>query len=744
MREDLLEPDPLLSEAEPSVGHLSEYWDRLVRRRGIVAAAVLAGLAGAAVVSVFSRPVYRATALLDLGEDREVDAGPPRADAKSKSPDLDYVATQIRLIRSGQVAERVVRQLDLAHDPEFDRSSSARANAPVTDARVAHLAARVRGGIEVEPVKGTDLVEVSSLDSSPRLAAEIANATAAAYLRWDIDSRNAIASEVSASLAPQIAQLKGELGAGQQKLLAAGSSSDVVSTDALTSGSLQNLDALNREYETAVGDRVAREARYRSLLGSGAAASADPVAAVQLAQAQNDVSRMEADYAEKLNLYKPEWPAMQELRSRIDKAKQQQRITVSQTAAQSREAARSDLVMAQRREASLQTALQAKKGEAARGSKNAIEYNNMRSEVDSKRALLEALLKRQAEAEVRLQPTDARSSIRIVDPARPPSSRYRPSYSFNALVGILLGGGLGLCLVFFLEYMDRSVRSPDHVERYLHLPTLGIVPETGAARPRSLLPNVLVKDFEGPERTQSVELLPHRDPQSAAAEAYRRIRTSLLLSDIGEVHSILVTSAFSKEGKTCTAANIAVIMSQLGKRVLLIDADLHHPRLHELFGTHNRPGLVSVLADGVDPSDVVVRTSVEGVFLLPSGPRSANPSALLSSGAMTRLMEAANASFDLVILDSPPIFPMSDALAVGHLTDGVVLCVKGGGTAHPHVAKARDALRQSRCRILGVVLNNVPVEAVPYEHRYGLYYGYGSRRGAKPDARGPSVQLRLT
>jgi capsular exopolysaccharide synthesis family protein len=235
---------------------------------------------------------------------------------------------------------------------------------------------------------------------------------------------------------------------------------------------------------------------------------------------------------------------------------------------------------------------------------------------------------------------------------------------------------------------------------------------------------------EKPREAVAIELLPHNLPRSSAAEAYRALRTSLLLSRPGGVKSMVVSSAFPGEGKTSTAVNLAVVLGQLpGKGVLVVDADLHKPRLHEVFGVSNRTGLVSVLAQNVPGSAAIVKTSIPGVFVVPAGPASPNPSGLLASEAMRDLLTLAMTSFEYVVVDAPPIFPVADALVLGAATDGVIICTKGGGTPREHVIRLRDMLVQSNVPILGVVLNRLSPKAHPYGHRYFAYYedsAYGS------------------
>jgi succinoglycan biosynthesis transport protein ExoP len=717
--------------AEEGAGaHLSDYWSVLVRRRLWIAGCVAAGLAVAAFVSLTTPPSYRATAVLDIGNDRTagMDLGLATSPSAPAEPDPDFQATQVRLINSVEVARRVVAKLDLAARPEFNRGSRSvfgkNAPAPRTardvEKRLSWLAGRVRQGLQVSPVRGTDLVEVGYVGSSPRLAADVANASADAYIEWKVDSMYRAMNQISAFLGTQIAQLKREIDGEEQQLLAFGKANDIVSADPQTNSGLQNFEALNRDYEAAVADRVAKEARYRGLQDAKAStAASDPAQGALVLQLQNEQARLEREYAEKLNLFKPEWPAMLQLKAQIDKGREHLQTVVGETAAKARDAALNDYQTAQRREASLSAALRNQKTATMEGNNNSVRYNNLRGEIDTKRALLDTIVRREAETEVLARQKGAReSNVRVVDRAQPPESRFRPSYRLNAAFGFLAGAGAGILLVFFLEYMDRTFRTPEQVHRFLGLPTLGAIPSVGkGGKSRGPLRGI------SPGEAPPIELLPAADPRSAVAESYRRVRTALLLSQAGGVKSVVVTSGFPLEGKSCTAANLAVVMSQLDWRVLVIDADLHKPRLHEMFRTSNRQGLVTVLAENLDRSRAIVKTAVPNVFLLPAGPASPNPSGLLSSAAMSRLLEEVKAEFDFVVIDSPPLFPIADALIVGHQTDGVVLCVRAGETLRPRAVRAREALLQNQSRILGVVLNAVPASALGYEEGYGLYYG---------------------
>jgi capsular exopolysaccharide synthesis family protein len=275
------------------------------------------------------------------------------------------------------------------------------------------------------------------------------------------------------------------------------------------------------------------------------------------------------------------------------------------------------------------------------------------------------------------------------------------------LLALFAGMGLGVGLALFLSYMDRSLRTVEDVAKHLHLPALGVIPSLkGLAR--SYYGYSRKRRAEKEEELPVIERLPHLQPRSAVAEAYRAFRAALLLSRAGGLKSIVITSSFPSEGKSSTAVNLAIVLAQLGKRVALVDADLHRPRLHEIFHVSNRVGLVSVLAEGLEPTRAIVATDIPEMFLIPAGPSTPNPSGLLASDAMTKFLELVSLNFDYVVIDAPPVAPVADALLIGNQSDGVVICVQGGKTPREQVAKVRDKLLWANVRILGVLISNLP------------------------------------
>jgi len=714
---------------------LAEYWAIITKRRRLIALCVAVSLFIGAAISLLSRPTYKATTVLDVERDKAT----PFDISSTPQPylyDQEFLPTQTKLMRSREVAERVVQRLNLLSNPEMNPqrkllSLGSSEGAKNSKEAVIRVANRLQSAVEVVPVRGTNLVEVSFVASSPTAAADVANAMADAYIDWNLESKFQVIGQASQFLAAQIEQLKSEIDAKERQLQAYGRLKDIVSVDPQSNVTLQKLESLNKDYAEAVSDRVTKEARYHEVSTARPDAVADTLSSGLVSQLRNDQARLEREYAEKLNLFKPEWPAMQQLRAQIEKGKQHLTAVVQETVAKARDVARSDYLTAQRREESLKNVLQGQKSEAMALNTNAVEYNNLRVEVETKRALYDTLLKRNAETQITSRLRGERlSNIRIVDRALPPTSRFRPSYKLNGLVSLLLGGAIGVILAFLLEYLDRSLRTPEQVERSLQLPALGVIPSVGGGRRngrsygRRSAGGLRRKTLGEGDQNVVIELLPHEQPRSNIAEAYRAFRTALMLSRAGGVKTIAITSSLPKEGKTTTALNLAVVLGQLGKRVAIVDADLHKPRLHEILRVSNRTGLVSILAENVAPTDVIQKTVVPNVSIVPSGPSSPNPSGLLSSEAMRKFLQFVAMNFDYVILDTPPISPVADALLLGNAVDGVVLTVRGGHTPREHVVRVRDKLLRSDAKILGVLINNLEEQTALYG-KYYAYYGAG-------------------
>ena len=719
--------------------HLADYLEKLRRHWKLVALLVVLCVGAAAVLYVITPKQYSATARIQI-------------ERKSLSPisstqnpwfdnwlNMEYYPTQYKLLESRGLAERVVIDLGLADDERFNPAGRAlavgRSAEPdagpragsieaFDDAVLGRLAQRLRSGLQVEPVRNTQLVDITYRSSSPEFAARAANGFAEAFIDWGITSRRTTVGRASSFLESQIEALKEEIQEKEARLRAFSRETDIISLEGESSVVAQQLQSFNRDYIEAKAERIEAEARYKELLEAPRDEVADRYSDGSISNLIAEQRKLEREYQTKLQTYKPEWPAMVELRARIEQGRDNLQEVIDEQVEKARQTAYAEYQTALRRERSLEQELEQQRDELLDQSSAAAELTNLQVEIAASRDLMDQLLQQPSETEVaaRLQSTDE-SNVRIVDRALVPGAAFRPSLKENLAMGFGVGLLLGVGAVFLIEYMDRTIKTPEEVERRLMLPNLAVIPDIGAPgsqrrhgygygygqgkkRKKNLpIPGKVRSSHAGGDGLETIELVPKDHPRLSVSEAYRSLRTALLLSSAEELEVVAVTSPGSGEGKTATSTNLAVVMAQLGRRVLLIDGDLRKPRIHEVFGVSNRTGLVNVLAGGEDPSQVLRQTEVSHLSVIPSGPVPPNPSELLASDRMRELLERARSRFDFVVIDTPPVLAVTDSTVIGAAADGVVLCLSAGKVLREDAKSCRDRLLMADVKILGTVLN---------------------------------------
>ena len=393
----------------------------------------------------------------------------------------------------------------------------------------------------------------------------------------------------------------------------------------------------------------------------------------------------------------------------------------------------------QQREMLLQQALDAQKTDANSAAEKLVQYNILKREADTDKDLYDGILQKLKEAGI--QAGLRSSNIRVVDPALVPSAPSRPQKARNILLGLLVGlvGGVGLALL--REYMDNTIKTPDDIEMLARLPSLAIVPAFAADNERAngRISRLLKSGAENGKETH-VELVSHTRPQSQMSEAFRALRTSLLLSQAEHPPQvILMTSALPREGKTTCAVNLAVTLAQLGDKTLLVDADLRKPGISRALslvdGKH--AGLSSYLA-GVSSLDLITvpHPAITNLAAIPTGPVPPNPADLLSSRRLAELIQELRKRYKFVVIDSPPVMAATDAVILSVLVDGVLMVARSHDTPKEAFTRARDLLMSVNSRILGVVLNAVDSSAPNYYYSYRYYpYSYGeSNKGRAEDS----------
>jgi len=753
------EIDAAAPAAPESEFNVAEYLAMVRRHWKLVAAACVTAMAAGAIHYAITPKAFMATAIIQIERRTLAPTLTSQAPWLESYFDAEYYPTQYRLLESRGLAERVIKRLDLVADPTFNPGHGARregAGATTADddqAVLGSLAERLRSGLSVEPVRNTQLVEITYRASSPAFAARAANGFADAFIDMGIEYRFASAGKTSSFLGTQIDALKKEIDDKEAKLQSYSRRTDIVTMEPGSNVTLQRLQALNKSYIDAKNMRIAKESFYREVMASPPDAVADTLQPGVVGTMRSELMKLERDYETKLKTYKPEWPPMQAQKTEIDRGRQRLAGLVGEMVDTARKTAQAQYQAALRQEQALEADINKVKSQAMDQSTQAVEYNNLGEEIKTRRELLDSLLKKHSENDIQARLQDTRdSNIHIVDRALVPGGPFYPSLRKDVSYGLLFGLLLGVGTALLLEFLDRTVKTADEVERRLGLPTLAVIQDIteagkaygyserygygygyGAepvpvARMRAAAggkePGRLEKRKAGQAAPTQIELVPHELPRTQISEAYRALRTALLLSSARELRVVAVTSAVAGEGKTATASNLAIVLAQLGRPVLIIDADLRKPRLHQVFRLSNQAGLVSFLTSSVDTETIIQPSNIPNLWITPSGPIAPNPSELLASDRMHDWLAAVRTRFEYVIIDTPPALAVTDATIVGVLADGVVLTLRSGKVTREEARLCRDRLRQADVHVLGAVLNRYRTLHSGLGKRYRAYETY--------------------
>ena len=731
---------------------LLRYWITLRKHRWLILAITAAFMVIVAIRVSLAVPLYTAQATLLLRSDTPQlleNHSQPNNQSYDYSDGSDFVKTQVEILRSRTLAAHVVQDEGLANDPAFTgKTSKPREHGTLTSAfkhwlagsfgskpakpvpatrqpdPIAGLVGAYLGSFQIKPIQDTDMVNIIFTTTNPQLSARLANAHAHAYIREGIELHTQANAEGERFLREKLVELREKLEKSELALnnyrRDKGIVPGLMSMDGKETVVIDRLSDLSKQLTNAQVARIGLEAEVEQInkhqftaVPQETGTTAGGGLATQLASALSD-------YAAMSKQFKPDYPPLAQLKARIDRL-QQTDNEATEKYAQSVEASYG---AAKIKEAGLQEELNRVRGEALGLNDASVEYAILQREVDTNRELYNSVLQRMKD--VGLAAESQTSNTVVVDDAVAPGGPSSPHPLTAILQAMAFGLALAIGLAFLIEYQDKTLKTPDEIEAYLRLPNLASVPSFARIDAKQFGNARINGNGTANLPAKNMEIAGSLSRYSVIGEAYRGLRTALMLSRAGSPpKSILITSSSNSEGKTVSAINTGVVFAHTGAKVLIIDADLRRPRCHKVLGIENRQGLTEVLA-GTSKVDQLIRdTGIEGLWLLTAGSIPPNPSELVGSERMRETLASMVVEFDLVIVDSPPLMPVTDAMLLSTMVDGVVLVVNSKKTAKQLARAALARLEFARAKLFGVLLNEVDVNSPHYRYYSSYHGGYG-------------------
>lgn len=698
----------------------------VVRYRWLIAALLILGLVFGFLVTLAMAPKYKAQAMIEIA--------PPTAQIiqdlqiTSESSDLRTFQTALEKLRSRQMMRRVVHDLGLTQRKNFlfPNSGFSLSNLlgrafgrmgvknPMEelDAQERENTAieRITKGLSVKLLRKTRIISISYSSTNPDYARLIANQFANSYIASNLDQSSETSRLARQFISEQVADIKQKLEKAEKALVEYAKTAGITLSGKEGSLVSSNIRDINEALSKAIQDRLKYERLVRQVK-SGRTMELEAVIDSEAIQKQRaKIVELQAEYQQKLRTFKPSYPEMRQLKAQITELRRLLRQDVKGIA----NGIRLKYKVAVEKERNLRDKLKELEAQQAAYQDKNIKYTILKREVDSYRSqyqsLIDKLNKLGVASEIR------NKSASIVEYATTPNKPYSPSLLKNLALAFVLSGGLAAAVIYILELMNNTFANPDQLEAELNLPVLGILPKIPGDKLQELLD----------------------DPRSNLSEAFRTLRTSLQFTGInGAPRSLMVTSTEPGEGKSTISRKLAEEFGALGLNVLLIDADMRKPVQHRHAGIPNSLGLSNLLTNTVPESqageevEIMRNTPWANVWLVTAGTLPPNPANLLASQKMGMFIEACCNRFDIVIIDSPPVIGLADALLLSRLAEATVLTVASQQVARKGVQNALKKLRAAAGHVVGTVLNRFEMDRMEYKYSYKyMNYGYLSYEGS--------------
>ncbi len=694
-----------------SIELVESYWREVKRRKWILAGIMMVCVIAALVITLLMTPVFTATTRIEISRNQENVTNVQGVEAEEVGQSLEFYQTQYSLLGTRSLAARVARALNLPGDRLFreayalDDLEDAGAAASDSEKQFDRVVKILLADIEISPIRGSALVDVSFTSPHPALSAKIANAWAEQYSEATQDRRFASTSDARTFLEEQLESLRVRLEQSESELVnyAADKRIIALSTSEANDGATRtertlaasDLQGLATQLVDATADRIEAESEWRA--GGGASDATLANGAINGLRQQRAL--VASEYARMLQQFEPGYPAAQALKSQLDAL--DGAIRAEEVRANSAVERRFRQTAA--RESELRARVEGLKNQLIGQRRDSIQYAIYQREVDTNRELYDALLQRFKEIGVA---GVGSNNIAVVDRALPPSGPSSPSLILNVLLALIVGGLASTLAVIGFEMVDQSVRDPQDVSDRLGLALLGSIPRAKEGSFQELA----------------------RDRKSEAAEAYLSVKTSLnFLTEHGVPRSLMLTSTGPNEGKSVSTLALADILARGGQKVVLVDADMRNPSALGLLDMKAEAGLSNYLSGQDEAASLILPTTTPDLSVLGAGPPPPNAAELLAGPRFRKLIAQLLEQYDHVLVDSPPVLGLADAPLLSTSVEGVVLAVEANRYKLRAVANSIARLRSANARMLGAVVTKVDQRNSAYGYGYG--YGYGYRYG---------------